>query len=347
MKNARTIILSFTCALAMVAGMQAKEKPTIAVLTLKNANDVSDGEAQIITDRLRIELFKTGNVEVMEREQMDVVLKEQGFQASGACSDEGCMVEMGQLLGVQFMIAGSIGKLGSMFLLNCRSVNISTAKIVKVVSVDIDGEIEDVVGKLGPIAWKLTSSETQAATPAPSAPPPSETSGSDNDEDDDEDQQWRAMVSRPIKCNNYPILEVPDFSQKVTFKLSDDNYEDICEALKEALDDAFRRDVHIATAARIGELTGACKSPVIRIRLEAYSTKPSGSQFIGTAQATVFIFDTPKSEKPVLAVKVTESGDRHWGEETPFENAFEEIASTLESQLGKADYVRKYRRGKR
>ncbi len=141
----------------------AQEKPAVAVLTLKNANGVSDGEAQIITDRLRIELFKTRNVEVMEREQMKVILEEQGFQTSGACSDEGCMVEMGQMLGVQYMITGSIGRLGSLYMVNCRSVNVATAKIERVVSVDIKGHIEDVVGKLQPIAWKLTSGEAPPA----------------------------------------------------------------------------------------------------------------------------------------------------------------------------------------
>ena len=98
---------------------------------------------------------------------MQEILKEQGFQISGACTDEACMVEMGQLLGVERLVSGSIGKLGSMFLVNIRAIDVETAKIVGVVSVDIKGGIEDVVGHLPGIARKLT-----AGGAAPVAPPP-------------------------------------------------------------------------------------------------------------------------------------------------------------------------------
>jgi len=58
-------------------------------------------QADIISDRLRGELVKTGHFSVMERAQMDEVLKEQGFQQSGACTEQSCIVAMGQMLGVQ------------------------------------------------------------------------------------------------------------------------------------------------------------------------------------------------------------------------------------------------------
>ncbi len=133
-------------------------KPNIAVINLKNSAGVATGESELISDRLRGDLFNTGKVNVMERDQMQEILKEQGFQASGACNDESCLVQMGQLLGVQSLVTGSLGKVGSMFLVNVRMIDVKTAKIVKVVSVDIRGEIEDVVGKLKDIAEQLVSS---------------------------------------------------------------------------------------------------------------------------------------------------------------------------------------------
>ncbi|MEK7394384.1 MAG: CsgG/HfaB family protein, partial [Fibrobacterota bacterium] len=59
---------------------------------------VATSEAEILGDRLRMELLGTGVFRVMERGQMDQILKEQSFQASGGCEQSECAVEIGKLL---------------------------------------------------------------------------------------------------------------------------------------------------------------------------------------------------------------------------------------------------------
>jgi curli biogenesis system outer membrane secretion channel CsgG len=142
------------------------KKINVAVINLKSSSGVTAGEADLISDRLRGELFNTGKVNVMERDQMQEILKEQGFQQSGACSNEACMVEMGQLLGVENLVTGSLGKVGSMFLVNLRIIDVKTAKITKVVSKDVKGSIEDVVGELRPIAVELVGASGALAAHA-------------------------------------------------------------------------------------------------------------------------------------------------------------------------------------
>lgn len=153
------------------------QKRNYAVIGLKNAEGVTAGEAEIIADRLRIELFNTGGANMMERDQMQDILSEQGFQASGACTDEACMIEIGQLLGVERLISGSIGKLGSMFLLNFRAIDVQTAKIIAVVSKDVTGGIEDVVKHLPDIASELVKTKApgkpvETVTPEVTEPVP-------------------------------------------------------------------------------------------------------------------------------------------------------------------------------
>lgn len=148
----------------------------IAVLTLHNTDGVSLGEAEIISDRLCAEMFKTGGVHIMEREQMKAILAEQGFQ-QGVCSDEQCMVKMGRILGVQEILTGSIGKLGSLFLLNLRMIDVSTGRVQKVVSRDMNG-MDVVVNNLPSISVELvnrkkssTGSSGSGGTPPPPPPP--------------------------------------------------------------------------------------------------------------------------------------------------------------------------------
>jgi len=66
----------------------------------------------------------------------------------------GVLVEIGQLLGVEELITGSLGKVGSMFLVNCES-SMSRREDNQVVSKDVKGSIEDVVGELSSIAAEL------------------------------------------------------------------------------------------------------------------------------------------------------------------------------------------------
>ncbi len=162
MKSFRQGLFTQVILILLVIGISLPaqvQKRNYAVIGLKNAEGVTAGEAEIIADRLRIELFNTGRVNMMERDQMQEILSEQGFQQSGACTDEACMIEIGQLLGVERLISGSIGKLGSMFLLNFRAIDVQTARIIKVVSHDISGGIEDVVKYLPNIALQLTGEE--------------------------------------------------------------------------------------------------------------------------------------------------------------------------------------------
>ena len=115
----------------------------IAVLELLG-NNISDGETKALSDKLRVELYNTRHFEVLEREMMDEVLKEQGLQQSGCISNE-CVVEIGQLVGVERIIGGSINKVGDTFSASARIINIATGSIEKIVSFDYSGPIDELL----------------------------------------------------------------------------------------------------------------------------------------------------------------------------------------------------------
>ncbi len=92
----------------MYSNSFSQVRSTIAVMELEEAG-LSKTDAKVITSRLRTDLFNTKKFIVLERERMEDILKEQGFQLSGCTSSE-CVVEAGQLIGVQQMVAGEIGK---------------------------------------------------------------------------------------------------------------------------------------------------------------------------------------------------------------------------------------------
>jgi TolB-like protein len=109
------------------------------------AEGIQPSEARIISERLRSELLKSGVFRVLERGEMENILKEQGFQLSGSCTDKNCLVEVGQLLGVQHMVAGSIGKIGSLYTITARMIDIRSGEILFMVNEDVRGGLDDVL----------------------------------------------------------------------------------------------------------------------------------------------------------------------------------------------------------
>ncbi|MFC1559454.1 CsgG/HfaB family protein [Gemmatimonadota bacterium] len=109
----------------------------VALLRLDGLN-VSDEEAQIIAERLRLRLAEKPVFHVIERNQMEYILSEQGFQISGACDTDSCLVQVGQLLGASWMIAGSISKVGSIYSLQVRLVSVESGRIEGVADADAE-----------------------------------------------------------------------------------------------------------------------------------------------------------------------------------------------------------------
>jgi curli biogenesis system outer membrane secretion channel CsgG len=164
----RSLVLALTIALAVVLAASAADVRVRLAVTNLEPQGIDAPSAALITDRLRSELFATGKFTVLERGQMEAVLKEQGFQQSGCTSDE-CAVEVGQLLGVQYMVTGSIGKVGRTYTVNARAINVATAEIQASTNVDCQCEIDAVLTRstkevAGKIATSLGRQEKQEPT---------------------------------------------------------------------------------------------------------------------------------------------------------------------------------------
>lgn len=144
--SVRMIIFGFLLISTVLAQNQVSSKEKvdkkmyIAVLELDPAGITTD-ESKILTDRLRYELFETNKFVVLERSKMEDILKEQSFQMSGCTSDE-CLIEIGRLVGVQAMVGGSVGKIGNLYTLNVRLIDVETATVIRNAVVDYRGTLD-------------------------------------------------------------------------------------------------------------------------------------------------------------------------------------------------------------
>jgi len=116
---------------------------TLAVLDFGGHN-IDSTSTITLANRFRAELMKTEKYGVMERTEMHKILQEQNFQRSD-CVDQTCAVEAGQLIAVKKIVTGTIAKIGAIYTVNIKLLDVATGKIDKNVSEDCDCPIEKVL----------------------------------------------------------------------------------------------------------------------------------------------------------------------------------------------------------
>lgn len=167
--SSRWLSLLLLCAVLLHA---QDKKPLVAISPLQ-AKKVDPEEVDLISEALAGELQNTGAFRVMERGQMDRILKEQGVQSSGLCDGNECAVEVGKILGIDRIVVGSVGRIGTLFIINTRLVDVQTGEILASVRRTKDGELKDVLTSLVPQVGRALASGTQeeyVATPPAPAP---------------------------------------------------------------------------------------------------------------------------------------------------------------------------------
>lgn len=135
---------------------------TVAVMPLVGQG-VDEASSQVATDALSDELLRTGKVRVMERSQMESILKEQGFQHSGACDGAECAVQVGKLLSIGKMVVGTLGRIGSTYSLSVRIVDVETGEVVGSVRRLWRGEIDQAVSEVIPAAAQEIAAQISGA----------------------------------------------------------------------------------------------------------------------------------------------------------------------------------------
>ena len=128
-------------------------KQTVAVLEFEGRG-ISQLESKTLTDRLMSEMVNTNAVIMVERNQMDEILNEQGFQQSGCTSSE-CAAEVGALLGVQNMVSGSFGKLGNSYTIDAKMFSVETGATIRTVSKTYKGAVDNLLTVIEVVAWEI------------------------------------------------------------------------------------------------------------------------------------------------------------------------------------------------
>jgi TolB-like protein len=148
------------------------EKPKfIAVLDLEIAKAIPAEARVSLSDLLREKLVNTGRFRVVDRNNMDKIMKEQGFQLQD-CTSKECAVQIGRLLGVEKMVSGNVTKLGQTYIISAQMTNVETGEIEQMSSDRCGGcEVDQLLDTIENVANKLAGVKVEAAERAPAPKP--------------------------------------------------------------------------------------------------------------------------------------------------------------------------------
>jgi TolB-like protein len=102
---------------------------TLAVLPFQATEQLAKNRSDFaVSEMLTKYLFRHGNFKIVERAQIEEVLKEQKLAASGAV-DAGTASGIGRIMGAKLLVVGSLTKLGDSYQVICKLVDSETATL--------------------------------------------------------------------------------------------------------------------------------------------------------------------------------------------------------------------------
>ena len=136
--------------------LNAQDRPynTMAVLVFENEG-ISVLESEVLTDQFTIALENTQSVgAIVSQETVKEILEERDV-SDETCTNESCAVEIGNLLGVDHVVIGSVIKAGEWFTMEVDLISVETGSVVESRKSLYNGDPNGLITEIGLLAWNL------------------------------------------------------------------------------------------------------------------------------------------------------------------------------------------------
>lgn len=149
----------------IVLSLSQNQKTKIAIIEFSDIQGNITNLGRYLAEELTTRLYRTGKFEVVERQLMNKLIKEQELGMSGYI-DDNTAISLGQILGVDAIASGSITDLLTNVKVNARLISTESGKVFSVASVKIpkDEAIRMLLGQTFEPSTTIKKTETQTPT---------------------------------------------------------------------------------------------------------------------------------------------------------------------------------------
>ncbi|HEX9306471.1 MAG TPA: hypothetical protein VF894_03195 [Anaeromyxobacter sp.] len=168
----RTTLIAALTVLPVVAGAAPRVK--IAVTDIRSVQGVAPGTATILSDIVVSEVARAGYDVVSQADITAMIGFEKQKKVLGCSEDSSCLAEIGGALGVDFMLTGQVGQIGTRNRVSLLVVDTKKARVVAR-SAQFSDQDEDALVRAAELAVKEILAgirAAQAVAQAPAATPP-------------------------------------------------------------------------------------------------------------------------------------------------------------------------------
>lgn len=129
--------------------MQIAAEGTAAAVIDLATHGVDERLGKNLTQLLSLELKKFDGLSVISRDEVQTMLRFEAEKQMLKCtSDTSCLVEIGGALGVDYLVSGSVGRLGDAFVIILKLMDVHEAKVVSRSSESFRGQETDLASAL-------------------------------------------------------------------------------------------------------------------------------------------------------------------------------------------------------
>ena len=134
-KSIAVVLFLFTGAAAVFS------VPQIAVLDTVLAPGIDPAAALPVTDKIIEELVNSGKFTVIDRANVDQILREKEFQLSSGIVRNEEVRRAGEYLGADFVVVANASRVGSTYVISAKMIDVVTGEIAAQASTEKQGKI--------------------------------------------------------------------------------------------------------------------------------------------------------------------------------------------------------------
>jgi hypothetical protein len=119
------------CIFLAWSSVRAGEQDTSINLSVYGfkAIGVSMQLASSLQEQFESEILQFKRFKIISRSNLDLILRENGFSMSGACSDEACLAQAGSLAGIEKIVTGTISRVGATYNVVLKLISVRSGRI--------------------------------------------------------------------------------------------------------------------------------------------------------------------------------------------------------------------------
>lgn len=149
-----------------VGPARAADEARVVVPSFVGGAGVEAGVADVLTELLLDALLNRHGVRAFGPSDLKELLTAEQQRMLMGCSDDGCMAQIAGALGARRLVAGQVGRLGSLYVLTLKLIDSEQAKVVSRASMKIS-KIEEAADAVGPLVDRLLGSRPKRASAVP------------------------------------------------------------------------------------------------------------------------------------------------------------------------------------